>query len=225
MLPKPWQGVVGDEVEKPYFQELQQFVTEERLNSEVYPPAPLVFNALRLTPFKKVKVVILGQDPYHDAGQAHGLCFSVPPGIKPPPSLVNIFKELLADVGCTYPGHGCLIPWAKQGVLLLNAVLTVRAHQPQSHRARGWERFTDAIIQRLSERAEPVVFVLWGKPAQVKSPLIDLQRHVIITGAHPSPLSAKHGFFGSRPFSTINRQLRAWGQAEINWQLPAKVRM
>ncbi len=225
MIPRSWQRIVGAEAKTPYFQQLQEFVAEERRRFQVYPPDPLVYNALRLTAYDAVKGVILGQDPYHDEGQAHGLCFSVPPGVKPPPSLVNIFKELKNDVGATYPGHGCLIPWARQGLLLLNTVLTVRAHQPQSHRGHGWERFTDAIIAKLSDRAEPIVFVLWGKPAQVKLPLIDVTRHAVITGAHPSPLSARHGFFGSRPFSTINRHLKAWGEEEINWQLPEKVRM
>jgi uracil-DNA glycosylase len=225
MLPRSWEGIVGAELKKPYFQELQTFVAEERRRFQVYPPEALVYNALKLTASDAAQVVILGQDPYHDEGQAHGLCFSVPPGIKPPPSLVNIFKELKNDVGATYPGHGCLIPWAKQGILLLNTVLTVRAHKPHSHRGHGWERFTDAIITKLSEHSQPIVFVLWGKPAQVKLSLIDVTRHAVITGAHPSPLSARHGFFGSRPFSTINRHLKAWSKAEINWQLPAKVRM
>jgi uracil-DNA glycosylase len=164
-------------------------------------------------------VVILGQDPYHDEGQAHGMAFSVQPGVKPPPSLVNIFKELRSDLDSTSEG-GCLVPWADQGVLLLNTVLTVRAHQPHSHRNQGWEQFTDALITRLNERADPVIFVLWGGPAKKKRLLLKQPRHVILEAAHPSPLSAHQGFFGSRPFSTINRTLASWGKAEIDWRLP-----
>jgi uracil-DNA glycosylase len=186
----------------------------------VFPPIPDVFNALKYTPYEEVKVFLLGQDPYHDDGQAHGLAFSVRPGIQPPPSLVNIFKELKSDVGCRIPNNGYLVPWAQQGVLLLNAVLTVRAHQPNSHKGQGWEQFTDAVIRAVGEKTDPVVFLLWGAYAQKKIDLIDTTRHVILKAPHPSPLSAKRGFFGSRPFSQANAALRASGRGEIDWQIP-----
>jgi uracil-DNA glycosylase len=218
-FPEPWRKVLAGEFEKPYFQELQKFVAAERQAHTIFPPEEDVFNAFRYTPYDKVKVLLLGQDPYHDDGQAHGLCFSVRPGVKPPPSLVNIFKELHNDLGCTVPDNGCLTPWAEQGIMLLNAVLTVRAHEPASHKDRGWERFTDAVIRTLSDRPEPVVFVLWGAYAQKKQQLIDAGRHRIIASAHPSPLSAKK-FFGSRPFSQVNRALKELGQTPIDWQLP-----
>jgi uracil-DNA glycosylase len=183
-----------------------------------------VFNALKLTPFKAVNVLILGQDPYHDDGQAHGLAFSVQPGVPPPPSLLNIFKELHEDVGFRIPNNGYLVPWAEQGVLLLNAVLTVRAHQPTSHQGKGWETFTDQAIRALSERSEPLVFVLWGNYARKKLSIIQespqAAQHKVIAGPHPSPLSANRGFFGSRPFSKINDDLKAFGRPEIDWQLP-----
>jgi len=210
---------VGDELAKPYFGDLQQFLENERTKHTVFPPVDRVFEALELTPFDAVRVVVLGQDPYHDDGQAHGLAFSVLTGVKLPASLRNIFKELHDDLGGPLAKHGCLIPWAKQGVLMLNTVLTVRAHQAHSHRGKGWELFTDAVIAALSKRTDPIVFVLWGKPAQGKKILIDLQRHHVLESAHPSPLSAHRGFFGSRPFSKINDALRAWGQAEIDWRL------
>lgn len=218
-LPPSWQKVLGAELEKPYFEELKAFVDEEREKYDVFPPEEDVFNALQLTPYDEVSVLILGQDPYHDDGQAHGLCFSVQLGVKPPPSLVNIFKELRDDVGCEVPNNGCLTPWAEQGVLLLNAVLTVRAHQPNSHKNKGWETFTDAIISKLSDKDDPVVFVLWGAYAQKKAKLIDETRHVLIKSAHPSPLSASK-FFGSKPFSAVNQALRKAGKPEIDWQLP-----
>jgi uracil-DNA glycosylase len=220
-LPAAWKPVVGAELTKPYFVELRHFLEVERATYEIYPPDELVFNALKHTPFIDVKVVILGQDPYHDKGQAHGLAFSVPPGIKPPPSLVNIFKELKADLDGPPPANGCLVPWADQGVLLLNTVLTVRAHQPNSHRNKGWEIFTDTIIRKLSERADPAIFVLWGAPAKKKKNLLDQPRHAILEAAHPSPFSAAQGFFGSRPFSTINRILASWGAEEIDWRISA----
>ena len=210
---------VGDELAKPYFGDLQQFLENERTKHTVFPPVDRVFEALELTPFDAVRVVVLGQDPYHDDGQAHGLAFSVLTGVKLPASLRNIFKELHDDLGGPLAKHGCLIPWAKQGVLMLNTVLTVRAHQAHSHRGKGWELFTDAVIAALSKRTDPIVFVLWGKPAQGKKILIDLQRHHVLESAHPSPLSAHRGFFGSRPFSKINDALRPWGQAEIDWRL------
>lgn len=219
-LPPSWRRVLKDELAKPYFHELQAFLDADRKRHTVYPPAKDVFAAFALTPFDAVRVLLLGQDPYHDDGQAHGLCFSVRPTVKPPPSLANIFKELHADVGCEIPDHGCLVSWARQGVLMLNVVLTVCAHQAHSHRGKGWETFTDAVIRRLNEKADPVVFVLWGKPAQKKAGLIDAERHAIVTAAHPSPLSAGRGFFGSRPFSAVNHALADRSQPTIDWQIP-----
>jgi uracil-DNA glycosylase len=219
-LPAAWQPVVGEELTKPYFQKLEQFLAEERRTCTIFPPRDQIFSALELTPYDKVKVLLLGQDPYHDDGQAHGLCFSVQPGVKPPPSLVNIFKELHDDIGCKVPNNGYLVPWAKQGILLLNAVLTVRAHSPNSHKNKGWEKFTDAVIRKVSDKHDPVVFVLWGGYAQKKVPLIDTSRHTIVQSAHPSPLSARSGFFGSKPFSKINAALTASGKAPIDWRLP-----
>jgi uracil-DNA glycosylase len=219
-LPASWRPALAAEVEKPYFQDLCRFVAEERKDHQVFPPERDVFSALELTPYDDVKVVLLGQDPYHDDGQAHGLCFSVLPGVSPPPSLVNMYKELQTDVGFRVPNNGYLIPWARQGVLLLNAVLTVRAHTPNSHKNRGWETFTDAVLARVNDRRDPVVFVLWGGYAQKKAKLIDGSRHTIIQMAHPSPLSARNGFFGSKPFSGINEALRRAGKHPIDWQLP-----
>jgi uracil-DNA glycosylase len=221
-LPPSWRGVLADEIEKPYFQELARFVAKERETSQVFPPDDEVFSALELTPYDDVRVLVLGQDPYHDDDQAHGLCFSVRPGIKPPPSLVNIYKELESDVGVKPPKSGSLIPWAKQGVLLLNAVLTVRAHTPNSHKDKGWEQFTDAVIKKVSEKRQRVVFLLWGAYAQKKAKLIDDKRHTVIKGVHPSPLSARNGFFGSKPFSTINHALEESGSRPVDWSLPAK---
>ncbi len=221
-LPADWRTILSDELDKPYFHRLQEFVAEERRTHTVFPPEEDVFNALRLTPYERTNVLLLGQDPYHDDGQAHGLCFSVRPGVKPPPSLVNMFKELRDDLGCTIPKHGYLAHWAEQGILLLNAVLTVRAHEPNSHKDKGWETFTDAIIRAVNAKPSPVVFVLWGAYAQKKAKLIDAARHTVLTAAHPSPLSAKK-FFGSRPFSAINNALRASGKPPIDWQLPERV--
>ncbi len=218
-LPSDWQKVLSNEIKAPYFKALQEFVSEERVKYAVCPPESEVFAAFQLTHFKQVKVLLLGQDPYHHKGQAHGLCFSVRPGVKFPPSLRNIFKELHNDLGCKIPNNGCLEPWAKQGVMLLNAVLTVRAYKPASHEGKGWERFTDAAIRALSDREDPVVFVLWGGFARKKSKLIDANRHAIIESAHPSPLSAAK-FFGSHPFSKINAALKKMGKTEIDWQLP-----
>ena len=218
-LPSGWKHVLSAELEKPYFQELSEFVDSERAKHKVFPPEDDVFNAFKLTPYDKVKVLILGQDPYHDDGQAHGLCFSVRPGVRPPPSLVNIFKELHNDVGCKIPNNGYLVPWAEQGVMLLNAVLTVQAHKPASHANHGWEKFTDAVIRALNDRADPVVFVLWGGYAQKKGKLIDSEKHRVITGAHPSPLSMKK-FFGTKPFSAVNAALEEFGKKPIDWQLP-----
>ena len=219
-IPASWQTLLNAEFEKPYFQKLQQFVDEERQSYSVFPPEQDVFSALNLTPYEHANVLLLGQDPYHDNNQAHGLCFSVRPGIKPPPSLVNIFKELHHDVDFRIPNNGYLVSWAQQGILMLNAVLTVRAHAANSHKNHGWETFTDAIISKVNAREDPVVFVLWGGYAQKKRNLIDTTRHKIVQSAHPSPLSAHNGFFGSRPFSAINNALREVGKPTIDWQLP-----
>jgi uracil-DNA glycosylase len=220
ILPRSWMNVVGEEFKKPYHQKLQEFLAEERRRYTVYPPEDEVFFALQTTHYDNVNVLILGQDPYHDENQAHGLAFSVRPGVRPPPSLMNIFKELHDDVGCRIPNNGYLVPWAEQGVLLLNAVLTVRAHQPNSHKGKGWEKFTDAVFRRVNEKEDRVVFVLWGGNARKKRELIDTSRHMIVESAHPSPLSARSGFFGSRPFSRINQALKEEGKPQIDWQLP-----
>lgn len=219
-LPADWSARLSPEFEKPYFQKLKDFVEEERRSQTVFPPEQDVFNALRLTPFEQVKVLLLGQDPYHDDNQAHGLCFSIRPGVRPPPSLANMFRELKTDIGCKVPNNGYLVPWAEQGILMLNAVLTVRAHAANSHKNKGWETFTDAVIRAVNEKSTPVVFVLWGGYAQKKLGLIDVNRHIVVQSAHPSPLSAHNGFFGSKPFSKINAALAATGQAEIHWQIP-----
>ncbi len=211
---------MASEVSEPYFQDLQQFLAEERRRHTVHPPEREVQTAFRLTPYDQVNVVILGQDPYPGANQAHGLAFSVKPGVPPPPSLLNIFKELASDLGCRIPNNGCLVPWARQGVLLLNTVLTVRAGQPASHRGKGWETFTDAVIRLVNAKEDAVVFVLWGRDARQKTLMIDAGRHVVVEGVHPSPMSANKGFFGSRPFSKINLALRRFGKPEIDWQIP-----
>jgi uracil-DNA glycosylase len=218
-LPKSWRDILALEFKKPYFKQLQKFLAEERKKYTVYPPEADVFNAFKLTPYENVNVLLLGQDPYPGAGQAHGLCFSVRPGVRIPGSLLNMFKELKDDLGCKIPNNGYLVPWAEQGVLLLNAVLTVRAGEPNSHKDKGWEQFTDAVIRAVNEKDDPVVFVLWGAYAQKKAKLIDESRHTILTAAHPSPLSAKK-FFGSRPFSAINKALKKHGKPEIDWQIP-----
>jgi uracil-DNA glycosylase len=218
-LPASWLDALRPEFAKPYYRDLIQFVADERSKGPVFPPVEDVFNALKLTPLDQVRVLILGQDPYHDDGQAHGLCFSVRHGVAPPPSLKNIVRELHDDLGCAEPNHGCLEAWARKGVLLLNAVLTVRAHEPASHQRKGWEQFTDAIIRIVNAKSDPVVFVLWGAHAQKKIKLIDTTRHLIIQSAHPSPLSASNGFFGSRPFSKINAFLRDHGLPTIDWQI------
>jgi uracil-DNA glycosylase len=217
-----WQQILASEFEQPYFQKLQDFLIAERQSETIFPAEPDVFSAFELTPYERVNVLLLGQDPYHDDNQAHGLCFSVNPGIKTPPSLVNIYKELRDDVGFEIPNHGYLTPWADQGILMLNAVLTVRAHTPNSHKNQGWETFTDAVISKVNLKPEPVIFVLWGAYAQKKLKLIDESRHLVIQSAHPSPLSARHGFFGSKPFSAINTALRSLDRLEINWQLPGR---
>ncbi|MBB4636900.1 uracil-DNA glycosylase [Longimicrobium terrae] len=218
-LPESWRRHLAAELDAPWFRQLSEFVDAERAAGPVYPPAGEEFTALRLTPYDKVRVLILGQDPYHGPGQAHGLAFSVRPGVRPPPSLANIFKELKSEIGCTPPGHGSLEHWAKQGVLLLNAVLTVRDGEPNSHKGRGWERFTDAVIRAVAAKTDPVVFVLWGGYAAKKEALIG-PPHFIHKSAHPSPLSASRGFFGSTPFTIINRELERTGNAPIDWCLP-----
>lgn len=220
LVPEDWHHALRAEFESPSFDVLNTFLKKERSRGEVFPPEKDVFNALKLTPFNDVRVLILGQDPYHDVGQAHGLAFSVMPGVRPPPSLVNIYKELQSDLGIPPVKHGHLESWARNGVLLLNAVLTVRAHQANSHQGKGWERLTDAIIRRLSAREDPVVFVLWGAYAQKKKALIDANRHPILETPHPSPLSASKGFFGSKVFSRINAELVKGGKTPVDWRLP-----
>lgn len=220
MAKTDWNPVLRAEFEKPYWSDLQDFVYEERSNFEVFPPHDEVFAALHLTPYRDVKVLILGQDPYHGPGQAHGLCFSVRPGVPPPPSLQNIFVELHSDLGVPVPDHGSLQHWAEQGVLLLNATLTVRAHHAASHQRKGWETFTDQVIRAVNDKQERVVFILWGSSARQKKKLIDSSRHFVIESAHPSPLSAHRGFFGSRPFSRANGALREAGRPTIDWRIP-----
>lgn len=215
-----WNPLLRDEFDKPYWTELQTFVATERSAGPVYPPADEVFAALRLTPYADVKVVILGQDPYHGPDQAHGLAFSVRPPVPPPPSLVNMFKELESDLGIPRAAHGSLISWARQGVLLLNATLTVRSRTAASHQKQGWETFTDQVLRVANDKPETVVFLLWGSSARKKAKLIDTSRHVIIESPHPSPLSAHRGFFGSRPFSKTNEALGAAGRGHIDWELP-----
>ena len=217
-IPAGWRDVLADELAKPYFADLAKFIDAERAGHEVYPAAENVYNALRHTPYDRVRVLLLGQDPYHDIGQAHGLCFSVSTGTKLPPSLVNIFKELKTDVGVPTPKHGCLTKWADQGVLLLNAVLTVRAHQPNSHKDRGWEKFTDAVIAKVNEKTDPVVFVLWGGYAQKKERLIDTGRHTVIKFAHPSPCRPATASSGANRFPRSTRRFGA-GQPAIEWSL------
>jgi uracil-DNA glycosylase len=217
-VPPGWRDLLAGEIHSPSFARLEEFVAHERRTHTVYPPEEDVFNALRATPLDAVKVVLLGQDPYHDEGQAHGLAFSVRPGVRPPPSLVNIFRELHDDLGGRIPSNGCLTPWARQGVLLLNAVLTVRAHEANSHRDKGWEPFTDGVIRAVNARPTPAVFLLWGAHAQKKAALLD-DRQVLLRAAHPSPLSVRK-FRGSRPFSQANAALANLGQAPIDWQIP-----
>ena len=212
-----WKEKLADEFEKPYFKELTDFVRQEYKTQVCYPPGNLIFNAFNLCPFDQVKVVIIGQDPYHGPGQAHGLCFSVNDGIPFPPSLQNIFKEIQADLGKEVPATGNLTRWAQKGVLLLNATLTVRAHQAASHQRHGWEEFTDAVIRKLSQERDHLVFILWGAYAQKKGAVIDRERHLVLTSAHPSPLSAYHGFFGNKHFSLTNAYLEQYGKTPINW--------
>ena len=217
ILDNSWHDVIGDEFGKPYYLQLREFLKKEYAEREIYPPMNDIWTAFELTPYESVRVVILGQDPYHGPGQAHGLSFSVKKGIRKPPSLRNVFKELREDIGCGVPGDGTLTGWAEQGVMLLNTVLTVRSGEAHSHRGKGWETLTDEVIRKLSEREAPIVFILWGRPAQEKKKLIDTERHAVIESPHPSPLSANRGFFGSRPFSRANAFLREWGELEIDW--------
>jgi uracil-DNA glycosylase len=218
-LPEDWMAVLAREFEKAYFIELQRFVAGERALGPVYPDAGDVFAAFRATPFDAVRVVVIGQDPYHGEGEAHGLCFSVRPGVRKPPSLDNIFKELKADVGCDVPEDGCLNAWAMRGTLLLNTTLTVRANEANAHRGHGWETFTAAVVDALNRRARPMVFLLWGAHAKKFARGINLDRHGIIEGVHPSPLSAHRGFFGSRPFSGVNKELIRLGEQPMDWSL------
>lgn len=223
-LAKSWHEALKDEIGKPYIGELKAFLREEKEGGEVvYPPEELVFHAFSHTPYGQVKVVIIGQDPYHGQGQAHGLSFSVPPGVRSPPSLKNIFKELEEDLKIPAPSHGCLTDWARQGVLLLNATLTVRDGQPKSHYGKGWERFTDAVVDLLYRREDPIVFVLWGRSAKEKCQSVIASggpsAHVVLMAAHPSPFSAHDGFFGCRHFSQINEYLAKWGKTPIDWKI------
>ncbi len=214
-----WLEPMSPEFRKPYYASLYRKVREEYTNHVVYPPADQIFTAFELTPLAEVKVVILGQDPYHGPGQAHGLCFSVQPGVEIPPSLVNIYQELHDDLGCYIPNNGTLTKWARQGVLLLNTVLTVRAHQAASHRGIGWEEFTDAAIRAVETQDRPIVYLLWGRPAQMKKSLITHPRRLVLEAPHPSPLSAYRGFFGCRHFSRANAYLAENGAAPIDWQI------
>lgn len=216
-----WLARLGDEFEQPYMKELREFLLQrKRAGAEVYPPGPSIFNALDSTPPGRVKVVILGQDPYHGPGQAHGLCFSVQPGVRVPPSLLNIYKELAADIGFRIPGHGFLQSWAGQGVLLLNTVLTVERGRAGAHQGRGWERFTDRVIEVVNAGGQPVVFLLWGSHARRKGQGIDRNRHLVLTAPHPSPLSAHRGFLGCKHFSKANEWLADNGQEPVDWSLP-----
>lgn len=218
-IEESWKQVLRDEFEAPYFLGLTEFLRDEKKKHTIYPPGPLIFSAFNNTPFNRVKVVILGQDPYHGPGQANGLCFSVPDGVPRPPSLVNIFKEIKADVGIPIPKSGNLTKWAGQGILLVNAILTVRANEPTSHQNKGWETFTNAVIRNLSEKRKNLVFLLWGNYAQAKESLIDSSKHYILKAAHPSPLSANRGFFGCKHFSRTNQILEEHGLNEIDWSL------
>lgn len=219
-LEPSWKQVLGDEFSKDYMKSLRKFLlSEKKKGKTIFPKGDEIFKAFELTPIEQVKVVIIGQDPYHGPNQAHGLCFSVKPGVRIPPSLVNIYKEMQSDIGIEPANHGCLEAWAKQGVLLLNAVLTVQMSTAASHQGKGWETFTDKVIGQLNQSEQPIVFVLWGAYAQRKGHNIDTNKHLVIQSVHPSPLSAHRGFFGSKPFSKINKFLKDTGQKPINWQL------
>ncbi len=214
-----WLNEIGNEFKKPYYKELYKFVLQEYRNHKIFPEADDMFNAFHLTPVKDVKVVILGQDPYHNDGQAHGLCFSVKPEVDIPPSLVNIYKELQDDLGYKIANNGYLINWAKQGVLMLNTVLTVRAHQANSHKEKGWEQFTDSVIEAVNRQDRPIVFILWGTPARRKKAMLNNPKHLILEAPHPSPLSAYRGFFGSKPFSKTNSFFEKHGIEPIEWKI------
>ena len=214
-----WADALSGEFQKPYYQALYRFIREEYATQVIYPPSGDIFNALHLTPLKQVKVLILGQDPYHEPGQAHGLCFSVKKGVPLPPSLVNIYQELKDDLGIDTPQHGCLEDWARQGVLLLNTLLTVRAHRAFSHKDKGWETFTDAIIRTVNDQPQPIVCMLWGKPAQEKAKYLTNPAHLVLKAPHPSPLSAYRGFFGCRHFSKCNRFLESKGVSPVDWHI------
>ena len=225
-LDPSWRSVLGDEFDKDYMHELQQFlIAEQDAGKVIYPPSSQRFAAFNDTPFDKVRVVILGQDPYHGPGQAHGLCFSVLPGVKVPPSLANMYKELASDLGTIQPNHGCLTSWAKQGVLLLNATLTVEQANAGAHQGKGWEQFTDQAIRALNDQREGIVFLLWGSYAQKKGAFIDQSMHLVLKSVHPSPLSAYRGFLGCKHFSATNNFLQKNGQQPINWQLPDEPNM
>ena len=219
MITNDWLPALNAEFRKPYYAQLYKFIREEYSTRKVFPPADDIFNAFHLTPLSQVKVLILGQDPYHNDGQAQGLCFSVKPDVEIPPSLENIYKELQDDMGCYIPNNGYLVKWAEQGVLMLNTVLTVRAHQANSHQGRGWEQFTDAIINAVNAQDRPIVYLLWGRPAQSKIPMLTNPKHLILTAPHPSPLSAYRGFFGCKHFSQTNEFLKANGIEPIDWQI------
>jgi len=219
MITNDWLEAIGGEFKKPYYTELYKFVKEEYSTRQIFPPADDIFNAFHLAPLKDVKVVIIGQDPYHNDGQAHGLCFSVKPDVDIPPSLVNIYQELHEDLGCEIPNNGYLVKWASQGVLMLNTVLTVRAHAANSHHGKGWEKFTDAAIQALNAQDRPIVYLLWGRPAQMKKSMLNNPKHLILEAPHPSPLSAYRGFFGCKHFSKTNEFLKANGLEPIDWQI------
>ena len=219
MISNDWLAELGAEFKKPYYAKLYEFVKNEYNTKQVFPPADEIFTAFHLTPLSQVKVVIIGQDPYHNDGQAHGLCFSVRPEVDIPPSLVNIYQELHEDLGCKIPNNGYLIKWAKQGVLMLNTVLTVQAHMANSHRGKGWEEFTDAAIKALNKQDRPIVFILWGRPAQMKKSMLNNPKHLILEAPHPSPLSAYRGFFGSKPFSQTNAFLLSNKLVPIDWQI------
>ena len=225
VLKNDWADRLQAEFEQPYYKQIRSFLAEQYQTRTIYPNMHHIFNALHYTPYADTRVVILGQDPYHGPNQAHGLSFSVQPGVRIPPSLQNIYKELESDLGCTPPTHGYLTAWAKQGVLLLNTVLTVEAGNANSHQGIGWDKFTDKIIAELNEREQPIVFVLWGKHAQDKAAFIDKSRHHVIASPHPSPFAAHRGFFGSKPFSRANAFLRSIGSPEIDWQLPAQAQL
>ncbi|MEL6346089.1 MAG: uracil-DNA glycosylase [Myxococcota bacterium] len=220
MLPASWRNILADEFTKPYMADLQTFLEDEYKNETIYPPQDEIFTAFNLSGYDDVKVLLFGQDPYHGPGEAHGLSFSVKPGIKIPPSLRNIYKELATDVDATIPNNGFLKPWAEQGVMMLNAVLTVRHKKANSHQKKGWEKFTDAVIRALSARQDPMVILLWGSKAKKKAKLVDAARHHVISGTHPSPLSARNGWWGSKPFSKTNAKLEEWGKKPIDWQIP-----